>query len=136
MLVPKETTTLLCKKSFGLPNVTWCDCANADLADELLSYLFDKGNFGKKQEYSSNATVSVLHHLQDPKAAFRYLTAGGLIHWKAAQKYKILRLFAWIYQIGHLIHMGIKRHVGINVFSSEMRKSMGEADFSEKAWGN
>ena len=124
-----ETTTLLCKKYFGLQNVTWCDCADDDLADEMLGYLFDKGNFGRKQEYSSNATVSTLHHLQDPKAAFRYLTAGGMIHWKAAQKYKVLRPFAWIYQICHLVHMGIRRRVGMNVFSSEMRKSMGEADF-------
>lgn len=124
-----EATTLLCKKYLGLDSVTWCDASDEGLADELLSYILSKGNFGRKQEHSSNATVTVMHFFYNPITAIRYLTAGGMVHWKAAQKHAFLKPFAWIYQIGHLIRMGLKRKASISTFVRELKVSQSEADF-------
>lgn len=127
-----ETTTLLCKRHLGLRNITWCDQADSELADELLAYIFCKGNFGRKGERDSNATVIVMHHFRDPIAAFRYLEYGGISNWKAAQKYKILRPFAWIYQIARLLHKGLQRNAGIGTLTDELKQSRREVAFLEK----
>ena len=128
-----ETVTYLCKKYLGLSDrITWCDNADDELADELMLYILDKGNFGRKNEYGSRTTVSVLHRFYNPISAFAYLTAGGMLHWKAAKKYKILKYFAWIYQIGHLIRMGLKRKTGMKALSEELAQSGKEAKLLQR----
>lgn len=126
-----EIITRMCKKYFGLEEITWCDGAEEELADELLEYIFRKGNFGRKNQ-ASNKTVSVMHQFRNPIAAFRYLQAGGMIHWKAAQKHRILRPLAWIYQIGHIIKKGLKRKVKPGKFIEEARQSKQEMAFLSK----
>ena len=44
----------------------------------------------------------------DKKALFKKLQAGGMYHWKAAQKYKVLRPFAWIYQSFRIVEVLVK----------------------------
>ena len=127
-----EITTLLCKRHLGLEGVTWCDEADGELADQMLEYILSKGNFGRKNEYASRATVSVLHRFSNPVLFFRYLTAGGMLHWKAARKHKWLKPFAWIYQIGHIIKMGLKRKVRPSKFLEEAKQSKRETELLEK----
>ncbi|MCR5835243.1 MAG: nucleotidyltransferase family protein [Lachnospiraceae bacterium] len=124
-----QTVTLLCKEYLGLDGVAWCDGADRELVDELLEYILRKGNFGRKQVEGANATVTVMHYFRNPVSAFKYLHAGGMIHWEAAKKHKFLRPFAWIYQIGHLLRKGLARKKGINTFVGEMKQSKNEVDF-------
>lgn len=127
-----ETTTLLCKRYLGLNGVTWCDNADEALADELLAYLFDKGNFGRKQEFYSNKTVEVMHSLNNPKQFFDYLVAGGMLHWEAARKYRILKPLAPFYQIGHLVRKGLSRKTSLSALGMELKQSQREADFLDR----
>lgn len=123
-----ETTTYMCKKYLNLSGISWCDSADDGLADELMEYILDNGNFGRKYSTGSRTTMSVMHKFRNPVSAFRYLTDGGMCHWKAAQKHKWLKMFAWIYQIGHLIRMGLKRDVKFDSFANELEQSHREAD--------
>lgn len=127
-----ETTTRMCKKYLGLRGVTWCDRVDEDLVDELMQYILANGNFGRNYEYKSRYTIRVMHSFINPVSAFRYLTMGGMSHWKIAKKYKFLKPFAWVYQIGHLIRMGLKRDTGVGTFISELKQSNREAEFLKR----
>lgn len=69
--------------------------------DELMEYIMDKGNFGRKMGIEGK-TQSVFLDITDPFRFFRRLQAGGMCNWQAAKKHVFLRPFAWIYQIGHI----------------------------------
>lgn len=127
-----EVSTLLCRRHLGLEGISWCDSADESLADEMLEYVLGKGNFGRKNELSSNKTVFVLHKFANPVSIFKYLTAGGMIHWKAAREHRILKPFAWIYQVGHLVKMGLSRKISLSTFIREMKQSRRETDFLDK----
>ena len=85
--------TVLCQRYLGLPQIIEDDSSLP--VDELLAYIMEKGNFGHKLPtveasidfYTNAGTVTF----------FKQLQAGGMSRWKAAQKYKIFRPFAWIY---------------------------------------
>lgn len=127
-----ETTTYMCKKYLGLENVTWCDQADAALSDELMRYILDKGNFGRNYNNENRMITKVMHSFHNPISTFRYLTAGGMSHWKAARKYIVLRPFAWIYQLGYLLRIGQNSITSVNTFSTELKQNKREADLLKK----
>ena len=65
--------------------------------DELFSYVLEKGNFGRKAGVEGSI-ASFSMSFTEKSGTFKRLQAGGLMRWKAARKYSILRPFAWIYQ--------------------------------------
>ena len=69
---------------------------------ELMDYIYEKGNFGTKSG-EEGKIASVFLIATSPLQLFRRLQAGGLSRWKAAGKYRFLRPFAWIYQIGFIL---------------------------------
>ena len=123
-----QTVTLLCKKYFQLTEVSWCDSADEELADRLLDYIVDRGNFGSKYDTNTKSVRKVVHSFRNPLTAFRYLTAGGVAHWNAAQKHKCLRAFAWIYQIGHLMRVAIRKKIKPGQTSKEYAQGMKESE--------
>ena len=107
------TLTYMCRKWLGLSDrITWCNKADDELADMLLIRILADGNFGKGTPISENA----IRQLRK-KNAIGYLQMAGLVHWKAANKYPILRPFAWLYQIGRYVRKGFSALLqGENVF--------------------
>ena len=69
---------------------------------ELMDYIYEKGNFGTKSG-EEGKIASVFLIATSPLQLFKRLQAGGLSRWKAAGKYRFLRPFAWIYQIGFIL---------------------------------
>lgn len=123
--------TRTCQKYLGLTDqITWCLTAEEDLVDKLMCYVMKKGNFGRKLENGENSTVTVLHSFSNPKDAFSYLTAGGTIHMKAAGL-KPIRTVAWLYQIGHLLRMGLNRK-GRFSLKAEIKSAQEETDFLKR----
>ena len=90
-----RTVTILCQKYLGLPRIIEDDASLP--VDELLSYILEKGNFGRKAGVKGSM-ASFSMSFTEKGGFFKRLQAGGLKRWKAAQKYSILRPFAWIYQ--------------------------------------
>lgn len=89
----------------GAPVHSWCKNADTDVCAQLFEMINNAGNFGRNQNQKDHAVKSVLNN----RISFKSLQQRGLINWKAAQKHKILRPFAWLYQIGRYIKKGIKR---------------------------
>lgn len=89
------TITYFCKKWLGLPDdITWCDGTDDELADGILERIFLDGNFGGERSITEGIKRNI-----DIVGMFKHLQSTGMVHWKAAQKYKILRPFAWAYQV-------------------------------------
>lgn len=93
------TVTKMCRIWFGFPDeITWCDYVDDDLVQELLELVFQFGNFGHKTLNDERPVEAATINIRR-KGLFRYLQTVGEINWKACQKHKSLRPFAWLYQI-------------------------------------
>lgn len=117
------TVTFMCKKWLGLPNeITWCNSADENVANQLLLRLFDDGNFG-----SDRASVENVNKAIREEGTFKYLQRAGMLNWSLAKKYRIFRPVAWIYQLYRYAGNGISGiFTGKKVFRSGKRMSLEE----------
>lgn len=85
------------------PHMWACD-ADVKVCKELYEFVDASGNMGRKRNQKDNGVVTVLNQRA---GGFKGLQKRGLSHWPAAQKHRILRPFAWLYQIGRYIKKGL-----------------------------
>ena len=94
-----RTVTAMCQKYLGLEKIVE---ETEDLpCDELMEYIMEKGNFGRKSGQVGKIESAFLD-IANPIRFFKRLQNGGLARWKLAKKNKLLRPFAWLYQIGSI----------------------------------
>lgn len=91
-------TVHMCEMFFKIKSHSFASSADEELCRQLMNEICSSGNFGRNKD-TFNTTVS---RYIGRGINFRQLQAGGMFNWKAAQKHKILRPFAWIYQIFRL----------------------------------
>ena len=102
-------TTYLCKKWLGLPAAPdWCTQADEATADELLEIVMSNGNFGIKHDKVDNDIKQAVT-LYQQAGVFRRLQVQGLKNWKAAEKYRALKPFAWLYQLCRVLGFGLSK---------------------------
>ena len=100
-----KTVTILCQRYLGLPRIIENDPSLP--VDELLSYILEKGNFGRKAGFEGSV-ASVAMSFAEKGGFFKRLQTRGLMHWKAARKYAVLRPFAWVYQSFRILGILVK----------------------------
>ena len=100
--------TRMCEIYLGLPPRAWCADADPALCGQLMDYVVACGNFGNKKKSDDDIMEHVFTFAISPKAWFKLLQKQGLINWKAAKENKLLRPFAWIYQLFRYIIKGLK----------------------------
>jgi hypothetical protein len=104
------TVTRMCQLYLGLrQDITWCRHADEELCAELLDHTFRQGNFGRKTPKRQNTAISVLSAAKNIPGFFRALQRYGLRNWPAAEKSRILRPFAWLYQLFRYLRLGLKQ---------------------------
>lgn len=99
----------MCEIYLGLPERQWCSSADESLCGQLMDYVLASGNFGKKRNGEEKTGENVFASVTTPKATVRLLQERGLVNWPAAQKYRFLRPFAWIYQAFRYLKRGFGR---------------------------
>ena len=97
-----KTVTVMCQKYLGLPKMI--EDSNDYPTDELMEYIVNQGNFGQKDIRKDEKIAKIMYRVHNPLIFFSGLQKGGLNRWQAAQKHKILRPFAWCYQILSISH--------------------------------
>ena len=99
--------TRMCQKYLGLSEEKrcWCMDVDEDLCDSLMENVLSSGNFGKKHGKGLRVEGAV-NNLK--KGGLRYLQTAGEYNWRAYHKYKWLKPFAWIYQIGRYAKQGFQ----------------------------
>ena len=97
------TVTYLCKKWLGLPNeISWCNAADEELADQIFIRALDDGNLGNDRALSECVNYSI-----KKEGIFKYLQRAGIHNWPLAKKYALFRPFAWLYQLFRYFILGI-----------------------------
>ena len=102
------TVTAMCQKYLGLKTIV--DNIDDYPCDELMDYIMEKGNFGRKDE-TRNRVASFSLTSTDIKSVFRRLQTGGLTHWTSAKNHPVLRPFAWIYQSFRILGIFLKKGI-------------------------
>ena len=122
-----KAVTRMCVMYFGLEgDFGWCMDADEETAQEILAYLFDSGNFGRKTMDVSRASV-VSKRMKD-KNVFAALQLAGECNWKLYKRHRWLRPFAWIYQTFRYVKKVLTSRDGIRT----LRKGAVEADRRER----
>jgi len=122
--------TALCETYLGCESRSYAASADNEVVDRLVDEIGAAGNFGR------NRTSGQIHSsaMLNEKNIFTRLHQGGMSHWKAAQKHKALRPFAWLYQCFRLTGMfiahpgmarGIKEGVEIQKNQDEIFETLG-----------
>ena len=123
--------TAMCQKYLGLEkDIHWC--TYEPVCDELMEYILAHGNFGRKVDSTKSRTVSVLKRIRNPIKGLAVAQQSGLINWKATQKYKILKPFAWIYQLIRWARRGIESGVTVNALSEASSTAKEATEFLKK----
>ena len=113
------TITRMCEMYLGLECREWCTNVDEQLCKQLMDYILYNGNFGNNKISDSDITTDAFAYASTPKMAFKLLQKQGLNNWKAAQKHKVLRPFAWIYQANRYLVKGLKRGQAITKLKTE-----------------
>lgn len=100
-----RTVTLLCQRYLGLEKIVEEDASLP--VEDLLNYILEKGNFGKKAGIDGKIAIVGLFSTRK-HGYFSRLQAGGMKRWKAAKKHAILRPFAWMFQAARLLSLLVK----------------------------
>ena len=102
------TVTAMCQKYLGLREIVKEE--ETYPVDELMGYIMHKGNFGTK-DTARDKIASFSLTVRNPKEVFKRLQSRGLYRWKAAKRYKVLRLFAWAYQVFYITRILLKNKI-------------------------
>lgn len=79
------------------------DC-DKDIEQYIFQSITSDGNFGRKCiDSDTKRSEAVIKKYTHPLHVFKQLQEDGRVHWKASEKYIVLRPFAWIYQIIYYI---------------------------------
>ena len=114
-----EVATRMCVIYLGLPNRQWCSFVDEESCCQLMAYVMACGNFGNKRVTEDAIAENAFAMASTPRAAFRLLQERGLVNWKAANRYPILRPFAWIYQAFRYSFRGLRRHGAAGKLNNE-----------------
>ena len=97
LLTLAKAVTRMCQFYLGLPeeNNTWCVDVDASLCAGLMDFIFEQGNFGKKR--SDDRATRALTRYRSLSSLLVGMQRKGLREWPAAQKYPVIRPFAWLY---------------------------------------
>lgn len=122
-----RTVTLMCQRYLGLEKVVEED--DSLPVNDLMEYILEKGNFGHKAGLKGK--IAMVSLLTETGGFFARLQKGGLLRWKAAQKYEVLRPFAWIYQICRIMGILIENGISPAETIKSSRKSHGQRHLIE-----
>lgn len=110
------TVTYMCKKWLGLPDdITWCNSADDEVADQLIVRILNDGNFGRDRSPYENIRISIKND-----GLFTHLQSSGVANWRLAQKYAIFKPLAWLYQICRYACIGVSSvFTGKKIFNKD-----------------
>lgn len=124
--------TVMCQRYLGLPELLGgCETVDIKVCDELMEYIMEKGNFGRKSG-ETGKIASVYLDMSNPIRMFKRLQAGGMLNWSAARKHGYLRPFAWLFQIGHISKRLIKKRITLQDMAEQHTEGVKQRELIKK----
>lgn len=124
----ETAVTELCRQRLGLRAPA---APEACPWEELLDLILEKGNFGRKAG-ERGKTAAFLLSAEDGAGFFDRLQRGGLCRWKAAERHRILRPFAWIYQGFRILGIFVREGIGPRELAAQRRKGLAQRRLMER----
>ena len=118
--------TKMCQIYLGLEEtIQWCQSADVNACEELISYIMASGNFGIKEaaNVQKRETIEAMANNHGLFQMLHLLQKYGENNWELLKKYRFLKPFAWIYQIGRSIKKRISNHTNAGEIIAEYRES-------------
>lgn len=110
---------------FGLKTEdrSWCGDVDQQDCEQLLAFVLDSGNFGRKQGKKSSA-ITVFSRVKGIKATFQSLQKDGCYNFSGAiQKFPFLKPFAWLLRLGRLAVLTVRRRLNIPAIIASYKES-------------
>lgn len=117
-----RVVTRMCEIYLGLSEHAWCRRIDPAICEALMEYVYSCGNFGQKKQ-SEHVVSERLLSSSSWLSVFKSLEHHGVLHWKAAQKYRFLMPFAWVRQTGKYMLRGITRKNPVKKIKEEYKNS-------------
>ncbi len=126
-------TTAMCKCYLGLnADITWYkELENDSICDDLIEYILERGNFGKKDS-QGGAAITVLRSVKNPIKGIAYMQRTGCVTWKTLKKHKWLKPFAWLYQLTRWLIHGKEKGISISTIKEQSKKEHNETELLKK----
>ncbi|MBQ5951083.1 MAG: nucleotidyltransferase family protein [Lachnospiraceae bacterium] len=122
--------TSLCRNYLGLSKeMPFLPEADRALTADLLAYVAFKGNLGIKDRRGVHYR-DYFSEVRDVKGFFSRLQRGGVTNWKAAQRHRLLRPFAWIYQFFLITGRLLKGKISLKSMGEDRARGVNDAEFA------
>ena len=115
--------THMCEMYLGLPERKWSQGVDEGTCKKLLDYILSCGDFGSKRISDSDISENVFAYASSPKTAFSLLQKQGLANWNRAKENKLLKPFAWIYQLFRYAFRGLRREQAVSKVIMEYKSA-------------
>lgn len=125
--------TAVCKKQLGMPDDVDL-IADEATTKELFELIMANGDFSVKRDYVElkNKQVQVAYQNLKLIGTIKYMQWAGMKHWKAAQRFRVLRPFAWLYQIIHFISNSLLRIMAGKPLIRELNEGKKRKEFLKR----
>lgn len=124
------TVTIMCQRYLGLPIII--EESEDYPSDDLMSYIIGKGNFGCKPETEEDKIAHVSFMVNNPIRFLVRLQKGGMKRWNLVQKHRLLRPFAWAYQLVFIIRNLLNQRISPTKFINSYNVGLGQRDMLYK----
>ena len=112
-------TTRMCQIYLGLKeDIKWCSGAKDELCQELMDYIFQQGNFGRKISWEGKGAKALS---RSGREQLRWMQRQGRRHWRAVQRYPFLGHLAVIYELFRYIAYVMKKDKPIRSLVQDMK---------------
>lgn len=122
----------MCKEYLGFEKAAkWCESADRETCSEFFDTVLSSGNFGRKNPYVERPLRSLTMSVKK-NGFFKTLQAAGMENCELFKKHKLLRPFAWLYQLFRYIKRGFAALLKGDRFSGDISSGKSKADFYER----
>ncbi len=128
-----KTVTRMCQMYLGLrTDISWCSDADEDLCRELMEYILNQGNFGRKHELGTNRATAIISTSGNLFSLFKVLQSLGCENWEVLKRYPFLKPFAWLHQIIRYIRCGLSTKHPFKLLKNAIKRSKSQSSFFER----
>ena len=117
-----KIVTRMCQLYLGLEEkgITWCADADEAVCRELMQYIMQQGNFGRKVSMEDRS-VKIFEKVRNPLQFFRLLQKNGQENWTLAKKYHVFKPVAWIYMLCRYIKKYVQSKGTVKTLASDVK---------------
>ena len=127
-----RVVTKMCGLYLGLEkNTAWCDGADDEACRMLMENVLLSGNFGRKNPYVERPLRSLTMSFKTD-GFFKTLQKAGMETCPIFKKYRVLKPFAWIYQIFRYIKRGLAALFKGDTFKGDVSDGKERAEFYKR----